>query len=360
MKKENRYGVIMAGGIGSRFWPMSRTELPKQFIDVLGTGQTLMQSTFDRLKSFIPAENILIVTNSEYQSLVSEQLPNLPQANILLEPARRNTAPCIAYASFVIRQRNPEAVVVTAPSDHLILRPNEFVASVEQAMEFALEEDALVTLGITPSRPDTGYGYIQFEPSKKEVKPVKTFTEKPDLDWAKKFVESGDFLWNSGIFIWSIRSAMFAFQKYLNEMYQTFHEGAQAYGTSKEAEFIGEIYPKCRNVSIDYGLMEKADNVYVIPSDWGWSDLGTWGSLYTHVQKDEQKNAILGQNVLTYNSHRNMIANENSQKLIVLQDVDDVIVVDTEHALLICKKSQEQEIKQIVTNVKLEKGDRYI
>lgn len=360
MKRENRYGVIMAGGIGSRFWPMSRTELPKQFIDILGTGQTLLQSTFDRLERFIPSENILIVTNEEYRALVAEQLPALPAENILLEPARRNTAPCIAYASFVIRKRNPDGVVVTAPSDHLILRPEDFVNTVQQAMNFAAEEDALVTLGITPSRPDTGYGYIQFEPTKKPVKPVKTFTEKPDLEWAKKFLESGDFLWNSGIFVWSVRSAMFAFQKHLNEMYQTFHEGSEVYGTAKEEAFIRNIYPKCRNVSIDYGLMEKAENVYVIPSDWGWSDLGTWGSLYTHIHKDEQKNALLGQNILTYNSHRNMVANEKSDKLIVLQNVDDVIVVDTENALLICKKSEEQEIKQIVTNVKLEKGDRYI
>jgi mannose-1-phosphate guanylyltransferase len=360
MEKKDIFCVIMAGGIGSRFWPMSRTKYPKQFLDVLGVGKSLLQQTYDRLLNLCPPENILVVTNEEYGPLVAEQLPDLPSNNILNEPARRNTAPCIAYASFKVKKRNPNAVVVVAPSDHLILNEDDFVQSALTAANFAVSENALVTLGIQPSRPDTGYGYIQYETGKSEVKKVKTFTEKPDHDIAVKFLESGDFLWNSGIFIWSVKSAMFAFQKHLNEMYRAFESGEDAYDTDAENEFIHRVYPECKNISVDYGIMEKASNVFVIPSDWGWSDLGTWGSLYTHLEKDKNKNAVLGKNVMLLDSKNNIINNNSSRKLIVVQGLEDYIVVDKSNVLLICKKEDEQEIKQIVNNVKLEKGDEYV
>jgi len=360
MEKKDIYCVIMAGGIGSRFWPMSRTKYPKQFLDVLGVGKSLLQQTYDRLLKLCPPENILVVTNEEYGPLVAEQLPDLPAYNILNEPARRNTAPCIAYASFKVKKRNSNAVVIVAPSDHLILKEDDFVSSAMRAAEFATSQNALVTLGIQPSRPDTGYGYIQFEPSKSEVKKVKTFTEKPDHEIAVKFIESGDFLWNSGIFIWSVKSAMFAFQKHLNDMYRAFESGEEAYDTDDENDFINRVYPECKNISVDYGIMEKASNVFVIPSDWGWSDLGTWGSLYTHLEQDENKNAVLGKNVMLLNSKNNIINNNSNRKLIVVQGLEDYIVVDKSNVLLICKKEDEQEIKQIVNNVKLEKGDDYV
>lgn len=360
MENKNIYCVIMAGGIGSRFWPMSRTKYPKQFLDVLGVGKSLLQQTYDRLLRLCPAENILVVTNDEYGAIVQEQLPELPEYNILREPARRNTAPCIAYASFKIKKRNPNAVVIVAPSDHLILRESDFVSSAMNAADFAQAENALVTLGIQPSRPDTGYGYIQFETGKSEVKKVKTFTEKPDHDIAVKFLESGDFLWNSGIFIWSVKSAMFAFQKHLNEMYRAFENGEDAYDTENETKFIERVYPECRNISVDYGIMEKASNVYVIPSEWGWSDLGTWGSLYTHLEKDSNDNAVLGKNVMLLDSKKNIVNNNSNRKLIVIQGLEDYIVVDKANVLLICKKEDEQEIKQIVNNVKLEKGEDYV
>jgi mannose-1-phosphate guanylyltransferase len=360
MIKSNHYCVIMAGGIGSRFWPMSRSNFPKQFLDILGTGETLIQQTFNRAARFCPKENIIIVTNQDYVPLVREQISGLNADQIISEPARRNTAPCIAYASFRIMAKDPTAVMVVAPSDHLIEMEDAFVDVMKFALKTAEEDQSLITLGMKPNRPDTGYGYIQFlEDGDGAVKKVRTFTEKPDLELATKFLESGDFLWNSGIFVWSGKAIKKAFEDHLPEMYQTFEEGAETYLTENEKEFINRAYPSCKNISIDYGVMEKAENVHVIPSDFGWSDLGTWGSLYTHIPLDEDNNAVVGKNVILSNSQENMIS-VSGEKLVVLQGVDDLIVVEKGDVILICKKEQEQEIKQVVNNIKFEKGDRYI
>lgn len=361
---KHTFSVIMAGGIGSRFWPMSRTSNPKQFLDILGTGQTLIQQTYERMLRFTPKGQVLVVTNAQYKDLVKKQLPDLSDDQILLEPARRNTAPCVAYAAYKISGIDPEANIVVAPSDHLILKEDEFVRVVNLALDTASKNDVLLTLGIRPSRPDTGYGYIQYNEGQTlddpEVHKVKTFTEKPDLDLAKKFLESGDFLWNSGIFIWSAASIIKGFNDHLLEVAQLFEEGLDQLNTESEQRFIGRIYPSCKNISIDYGIMEKAKNVYTVPAEFGWSDLGTWGSLYTHVDRDSNGNAVVGgKNVMLYDSKRNMVSN-SGDKLVVIQGLEDHIVVNTSNALLICKKQDEQMIKQFVAEAKIEKGDKYI
>lgn len=358
------YSVIMAGGIGSRFWPMSRTTNPKQFLDILGTGKTLIQQTYERMRRFTPEGQVFVVTNEQYRDLVKEQLPEMGDDQILLEPARRNTAPCVAYAAYKIHGLDPEANIVVAPSDHLILKEDEFVRVIELALDTAASNDALLTLGIRPSRPDTGYGYIQYNEDQilgsNEVCKVKTFTEKPDLDLAKKFLESGDFLWNSGIFIWSSKSIISSFNEHLSEVGQLFEEGVDALNTPDEQAFIGRIYPTCKNISIDYGIMEKAKNVYTVPAEFGWSDLGTWGSLYTHVDRDGEGNAVVGaKQVMLYDSKRNMVST-SGDKLVVIQGLEDFIVVNTDNALLICKKEDEQMIKQFVAEAKIEKGDKYV
>ena len=361
---KNNYCVIMAGGVGTRFWPMSTTSRPKQFIDILGTGKTLIQQTFERFRSICPAENILIVTNDIYKDLVLEQLPELTEKQVLCEPAMRNTAPCIAYANYRIKQENPEAIVVVAPSDHIILKQDEFVRDVKMAMKAASENNWLLTLGIRPSRPDTGYGYIQFMEEKvygenTHLHKVKTFTEKPVLEMAKSFLESGDFLWNSGIFIWSLKSMMGAFEEHLDDVDLLFKKGEGKYNTPAEQQFINDTYAVCRNISIDYGVMEKAKNVYVLAVDFGWSDLGTWGSLHSIGQKDEQNNSVLGKNVMLYNSS-NCIVNVPDNKLVVLQGLDDYIVVEEGGTLLVCKKEDEQQIRQFVNDVKTEKGEQFV
>lgn len=358
------YSVIMAGGIGSRFWPMSRTTNPKQFLDILGTGKTLIQQTYERMRRFTPEGQVFVVTNEQYRDLVKEQLPEMGDDQILLEPARRNTAPCVAYAAYKIHGLDPEANIVVAPSDHLILKEDEFVRVIELALDTAASNDALLTLGIRPSRPDTGYGYIQYNEDQilgsNEVCKVKTFTEKPDLDLAKKFLESGDFLWNSGIFIWSSKSIISSFNEHLSEVGQLFEEGVDALNTPDEQAFIARIYPTCKNISIDYGIMEKAKNVYTVPAEFGWSDLGTWGSLYTHVDRDGEGNAVVGaKQVMLYDSKRNMVST-SGDKLVVIQGLEDFIVVNTDNALLICKKEDEQMIKQFVAEAKIEKGDKYV
>lgn len=354
----------MAGGVGSRFWPLSRTNKPKQFLDILGSGRTLLQMTFDRFKQVCPVENIYIVSSTVYKEIIQDQLPELTEEQILLEPARRNTAPCIAYANYKILTKNPNANIVTAPSDHLILKEDEFLKVVKEGLDFVSNKDALLTLGIKPSRPETGYGYIQINGSKgleenKNIREVKTFTEKPDKKLAKVFFESGEFFWNAGIFIWSLSSIMKAFENYLPEVDSLFKEGAKVYNTSKEYEFIEETYFECKNISIDYGVMEKADNVFVYCSDFGWADLGTWGSLHENIEKDENKNSILGENVLSYDIE-NCIVNMPKEKLVVLQGLKDFIVVESNDILLICKKEDEQEIKQYVNDVKLKLGDKYL
>jgi mannose-1-phosphate guanylyltransferase len=360
MNNPHTYSVIMAGGIGSRFWPMSRTKNPKQFLDILGIGRTLLQQTFDRLLHSCPVENIYVVTNEEYRQLVLEQLPEIGEHQLLLEPARRNTAPCIAYACYKISQKDPEANIIIASSDHYIQKEDEFTACIKKAIEYCDSTNSLVTLGIQPNRPDTGYGYIQFENSTDgEVKKVKTFTEKPSLEIAQEFLNSGDFLWNSGIFIWSARSITLAFERHLPEMAQAFSEGNDLYYTDAEKDFIEQVYPTCQNISIDYGIMEKADNVYVLPADFGWSDLGTWGSLYANVPLDNEDNALLGKNIKAYESRGNLVYAERN-KLIVLQGINDLVIVDKGNVLLICHKDHEQEIKQIVTDIKMEKGEDFV
>jgi mannose-1-phosphate guanylyltransferase len=361
---KNNYCVIMAGGVGTRFWPMSKTSRPKQFIDVLGMGKTLIQMTFDRFTKICPHENILVVTNEIYKGLVLEQLPQMNENQVLCEPSRRNTAPCVAYANYKIRETNPEAVVVVAPSDHIILKEEEFVNDIMVAMKAASENDWLLTLGITPSRPDTGYGYIQFidKPvyaDDNRLFRVKTFTEKPNLEIAKSFLESGDFLWNSGIFIWSLKSIMSAFETHLDDVDKLFKAGTGIYNTDKENQFITDTYAVCRNISIDYGIMEKAENVYTLAVDFGWSDLGTWGSLYSIRKKDKFKNAIVGNNVMLYDSE-NCIVNVPKEKLVVLQGLDDYIVVEDDNILLVCRKEDEQQIRKFVNDVKSEKGEKFV
>ena len=354
----------MAGGVGARFWPMSTTAKPKQFIDVLGTGKTLIQLTFDRLKNICPAENVYVVTNEIYKDIVLEQLPELSENQVLCEPSRRNTAPCIAYANYKIHEVNPDAIVVVAPSDHIILKEDEFVSDIQTAIKAATDNDWLLTLGIKPSRPDTGYGYIQYQEEKiysadERLRKVKTFTEKPNLEIAKSFLESGDFLWNSGIFVWSLKSIMSAFNQHLDEVDKLFGKGIGKYNTPDETGFIKETYAVCKNISIDYGVMEKANNVYVLGVDFGWSDLGTWGSLYAIRDKNEDENAIVGDNVMTYNT-KNCIVNVPEKKLVVLQGLDDYIVVEENGTLLVCRKEDEQQIRQIVADVKINKGEQFI
>ena len=364
MDKKN-FCVIMAGGIGSRFWPLSRIRKPKQFLDILGIGKTLLQQTFERFAQIIPRENILIVSNEEYFDLIIKQLPNIKPEQVLLEPMRRNTAPCIAYANYKIHEIEPEANIVVAPSDHLIMKETDFLEVVKKALEFTAKEEALLTLGIQPSRPETGYGYIQINGNKEVIvvnesfRKVKTFTEKPDLKMATLFLESGDFYWNSGIFFWSLKSISSAFTKYLSEVDTLFKEGIGIYNTPEEHEFIARTYPKCKNISIDYGIMEKAENVYVLCADFGWSDLGTWGSLYDMSGKDKNANAVQGKNVFLYDTE-NCIINLPNEKLTVIQGLDDYIIVDSDNILLICRKEEEQKIKNFVNDVRLEKGENYI
>ncbi len=361
---KNNYCVIMAGGVGTRFWPMSKTAHPKQFLDVLGIGRTLIQQTYDRLKDICPAENFYVVTNDIYYNTVKEQIPEMLPEHILTEPLRRNTAPCIAYANHKIMLENPDANIIVAPADHLILKEEEFKKTIQNALDFTKNNDALITLGIKPSRPDTGYGYIQVNNdfdvnwNNKNLQKVKTFTEKPNKEMAQFFLDSGDFFWNSGIFVWSLKSINKAFQNYLPDVNNLFDAGKELYNTPKEKEFISKTYPQCQNISIDYGIMEKADNVYILKSDFGWSDLGTWGSLYANREKDENNNVITG-DVMTYDS-QNCIIHMPEDKFAVIHGLNDYIVVQADNTLLICKKSDEQMIKHFVNDVSIQKGEDYV
>lgn len=356
---DNTYVVIMAGGIGSRFWPFSRTNYPKQFHDVLGIGETMLQMTMKRFESICPPENIFIVTNKDYEHLVKEQLPQLSDNQILLEPIGRNTAPCIAYASYKIAQLNPNANLIVAPSDHVVLKQEAFNQVINTALEAASKEDVLITLGITPSRPDTGYGYIQFIPDGEEpIKKVKTFTEKPNLELAQMFLNSGDFVWNSGIFIWNVQSILSAFRQHLSEVSEIFEEGSTMYNSPEEHNFIVKAYSHCRNISIDYGIMEKVDNVYVVLSDIGWSDLGTWNSLYTISDKDEQDNVIDG-DVMLYDTKKCIIKTPKG-RLVVVQGLEGYIVAEHDNVLMICKLDEEQKVKDFTADAKSKKGQQYI
>lgn len=352
----------MAGGIGSRFWPFSRNDRPKQFLDFFGTGRSLLQMTVDRFRSLIPIENILIVTNATYRDLILEQIPDLHSSQILCEPCRRNTAPCIAYAVERIAATTNEANIVVAPSDHLILDEKHFVEIISKGLQFISDHDALLTLGMRPTRPETGYGYIQVETQNATtdgaVSPVKTFTEKPNLDLAKVFVESGEFLWNSGMFLWNLKSIRNAFNTYLPEVAEKFANGTGILGTEKEKEFIEEYFPQCPNISIDYGIMEKAHNVYCMSADFGWSDLGTWGSLYDISKKDNNKNVSIHSEALFYNSENNVVTLE-SGKLAVIEGLKDYIVAESDGVLLICRKQEEQSIRQIVNDVQVKYNGKY-
>ena len=352
---KDNYCVIMAGGIGSRFWPISRTDFPKQFIDILGTGRSLIQQTYDRFKTIVPAENFIVVTNNLYKDLVMQQLPDIIENQILLEPFRRNTAPCIEYANQVIQKQNPNANIIVTPADHLVMNTVEFERIINIGLNFVSKQDTLLTLGINPSRPDTGYGYIQKETDSEfnveNLNKVKTFTEKPDIEMAKFFLESGEFLWNSGIFLWSLKSIQNAFYKHLPDVIQLFEENKDFYGTDYEVDAINKIYSKCDNISIDYGIMEKSKNVYVLAADFGWSDLGTWGSLYANSTKNSDNNAISGDNVFLFES-KNSIINMPKDKLVIAQGLDGYIVVESNNTLLICKKDDEQNIKRYLEEVK--------
>lgn len=358
---QHHYVAIMAGGIGSRFWPKSRTSYPKQFLDILNTGKSLIQWTYERYASFIPKENIYVVTSEDYADIVAEQLPEMAVENILSEPSRKNTAPCIAYISFKLLQKDPEAALIVAPSDHIILDTETFKNISLKALDFVSHVKAFVTLGITPTYPNTGYGYIQHDSLSvaENIYKVKTFTEKPELELAKTFLASGDFLWNAGIFIWQVKNILKAFEQLQPEIYELFDTEKDTFNTPTEQEAINRIYPLCTNVSIDNAIMEKADNVYVIPSSFGWSDLGTWNSAYENLDKDYLGNAVASDNVVIIDATKCMVS-APADKLLLLQGLDDMIVVDTPDVLLVCQKDKEQEIKEYVAEVKRNKGDRYL
>lgn len=358
---KHHYVAIMAGGIGSRFWPMSRSNFPKQFLDILNTGQTLIQQTFTRYKNVVPAENIFIVTSREYVQVVKKQLPELPEENILAEPSRKNTATCIAYIAFKLFQKDPQAVMMAAPADNLIPDYEQFAKTSFNALEFVSSVNALVTLGIQPSSPNTGYGYIQHDgmEAARGVYKVKTFIEKPNLEMAKTFISSGDFLWNAGIFIWKVKNVLTAFEKFLPEIYEVFVAEKDKFNTPEEASALERIYPQCTSISIDFGIMEKADNVYVIPASFSWTDLGTWKSAWENMKKDASQNAIAGDHVMIIDTHGSMV-HVPDNKLVLLQGLEDYIVVDTKDVLLICKKDKEQEIKDYVSDLKRNKAEKYL
>lgn len=361
----NNYCVIMAGGVGSRFWPLSRMNKPKQFLNIMGVGKTLIQQTFDRFSRIVPRENIIIVTNEMYKDITIEQL-EIDERQVLLEPMRKNTAPCIAYANFRILKENPNANIIVAPSDHLVTNEQEFLRIARQALDFTATHNVLLTIGIKPSRPDTGYGYIQIlnESSELELphpalKKVKTFTEKPEMEMARIFFESGEFFWNSGMFFWSLPAIMQAFDAHMPAINNLFQNHLEYLGTHNEIKVVSDIYAQCKSISIDYAVMEKADNVYVLCADFGWSDIGTWGSLYANQKKDKKQNAVVGNHVFLYDT-KNCEINIHPNKMAVIQGLEDFIVVQTDDVLLICKKEEEQRIRDFVNNVKLEKGDEYI
>ena len=350
----------MAGGVGSRFWPMSTQKYPKQFQDILGTGHTMIQQTYNRISKIVPPENIYVITSKEYIALTEQQLPELNPENIVGEPMMKNTAACNIYMAKKIADKNPNANLIVLPADHLILNETVFLQKIELALNLAATKNFLITLGIKPTRPETGYGYIQFEENKdQEYFKVKTFTEKPDLEFARTFLESGDFLWNAGIFIWNVQSILSAFEEYLSEMSQHFQ--SCDYNTKDEENCIDDIYPKVAKISIDNGILEKAKNVYVIPADIGWSDLGTWTSVYENAVKDEEKNASKSRHILTYNAKGNIINLKNKNKAVIIDGLKNYIVVDTDRALLICPRANDQLIKEYVQDLKtLKKGDSFL
>ena len=350
MARINNHLVIMAGGVGSRFWPMSTAECPKQFIDVLGTGKTLLQLTVERFGDLITPDNIWVVTNERYADIVAEQLPDMPKGNILCEPCRRNTAPCIAYVSWRIKKKDPKANIVVTPSDHIVMNVPEFQRIITNCMKFTSDTDAIVTLGMKPSRPETGYGYIQANlasPSlrNKGIFRVDSFREKPDLKTAQEYISHNNYFWNAGIFIWNVNTIVNAFRMYQPKLAKIFESMIPVYSTEQEQEVINEKFPTCENISVDYAIMEKADEIFVCPADFGWSDLGTWGSLQTHLKHDLYGNAAIGEDVQLFECH-NCIVHTSEEKKVVVQGLDGYIVAEHKDTLLICKLSEEQRIKQ--------------
>jgi mannose-1-phosphate guanylyltransferase len=356
---KNNYAILMAGGVGSRFWPISTKEFPKQFHDMLGTGETLIQKTFHRLAKIIPQENIFILTNEIYNDLVFAQLPQVTKRQVVLEPAIRNTAPCILYASLKIQKENKDAVMIVAPSDHWIEDENAFTQNVQQAFDFCAENDALMTLGIQPTFPNTGFGYIEFDKETKDaIKTVEQFREKPDYKTAKEFIAQGNFLWNAGIFMWSANSVVNAFKNNQPELFSLFEQGYDVYNTDFEDDFILENYAKAENISVDYAIMEKSENVYVLPATFDWNDLGTWGSLYDKLDKDENNNAVVNARTLTEDASGNMIRTKKD-KIVVVDGLQDYIIVDKDEVLLIFPKAKEQDIKKVLQKVKDNFGENY-
>jgi mannose-1-phosphate guanylyltransferase len=359
MQNKNYYAILMAGGVGSRFWPVSTQDFPKQFHDMLGTGDTLIQKTFNRLANLIPKENIFILTNERYNDLVFEQLPGVTKRQVVLEPAMRNTAPCILYAALKIQKENEDAVMIVAPSDHWIEDENAFSNNVQQAFDFCSKNDALMTLGIQPTFPNTGYGYIEFDKTSQEnIKPVHQFREKPDYETAKTFIEQGNFLWNAGIFMWSASSVLKAFKTNQPKLYSLFESGYSVYNTEFEDDFIRDNYAKAENISVDYALMEQSKNVYVIPATFDWNDLGTWGSLYDKLDKDTDGNAVVNAQTLTEDASGNMIRTK-ADKVVVVDGLQDYIIVDKDEVLLIFPKTKEQDIKKVLQKVKGKFGEHY-
>ena len=350
MARINNHVVIMAGGVGSRFWPMSTVEHPKQFIDVLGCGKTLLQLTVDRFEGICDAKNIWVVTNIDYMNIVKEQLPEIPETNILCEPCRRNTAPCICYVSWKIKATDPKANIVVTPSDHIVTNPVEFRRVITDCLQFTSETDAIVTLGMKPFRPETGYGYIQADltsssPRNKEIYRVYSFREKPDMETAQQYIRKNNYFWNSGIFVWNVSTIVNAFRVYEPAMSKIFESLLPIYGTDKEAEEINKRFPDCDSISVDYAIMEKAEEIFVCPADFGWSDLGTWGSLLAQTKKDLYGNSCIGNNISLYET-RNCMVHTTQEKKVVIQGLDGYIVAEKDDTLLICKLSDEQRIKQ--------------
>ncbi|SDS04251.1 mannose-1-phosphate guanylyltransferase [Formosa sp. Hel1_31_208] len=359
MQNKNYYAILMAGGVGSRFWPVSTQDFPKQFHDMLGTGDTLIQKTFKRLSKLIPKENIFILTNERYNDLVFEQLPEVTQRQVVLEPAMRNTAPCILYAALKIQKENEDAVMIVAPSDHWIEDETAFSNNVQQAFDFCAENNALMTLGIQPSFPNTGYGYIEYDKSSQDaIKKVNQFREKPDYNTAKEFIAQGNFLWNAGIFMWSVRSVVEAFQNNQPELYRLFEAGCDVYNTDFEDDFIRDNYGKAENISVDYAIMEHSKNVFVLPATFDWNDLGTWGSLYDKLDKDDSENAVVNAQTLTEDASGNMIRTK-ANKVVVVDGLNDYIIVDKDEVLLIFPKTKEQDIKKVLQKVKDQFGEYY-
>jgi mannose-1-phosphate guanylyltransferase len=359
MKNKNYYAVLMAGGVGSRFWPISTSSYPKQFHDMLGTGDTLIQKTFKRLNKFVPTENILILTNERYNELVLEQLPMVKQEQVVLEPAMRNTAPCILYAALKIQKMNADGVMIVAPSDHWIEDEDAFAKDVTTCFEKCSDKEVLCTLGITPSFPNTGFGYIEYQKNSEDgLKKVDQFREKPDYETAKEFLAQGNFLWNAGIFMWSVKTIVKAFETYQKEQYDLFASGLESFNTSSEAAFIKENYPKAENISIDYAILENSKSIYVLPATFDWNDLGTWGSLYDKLNDGTSDNAVVGAKLLAEGASGNMIRSPKD-KIVVVDGLNDYIIVDKEEVLLIYPKSKEQDIKQVLNKVKAKFGDQY-